>query len=336
MKRKPAATVHDVARIAGVSAITVSRAINSPWQLSGATLERVRAAIARTGYVPNLLAGGLRSAKSRLVAAVVPTVAGPVFLATIQSLTDALDEHGYQLMLGQSGYRSSREDALLDAIIGRRPVGIVLTGMTHSAEGRRRLAGSRIPIVETWDLSPTPIDMAVGFSHERIGAAVCRHLHARGRRRLAIVSADDERARRRAGGFTQAARKLGLLQRGEEIPAHWIPAPATLKSGREGLAALLASVPDLDAVSCSSDLVALGVLTEAHARRLAVPKRLAIVGFGDLEFSAGVLPPLSTIRVDGARIGRIAAGFIIDRAEGRRVAEPVVDVGFTLLARASS
>src|SRR5690349_14127060 len=144
-KRKAAgtaATVHDVARMAAVSAITVSRALNAPERVSARTLKRVRAAIARTGYVPNLLAGGLRSAKSKLVAAVVPTIAGPVFLETIQSLTDTLDAHGYQLLLGQSGYENSREDALIDAIVGRRPVGIVLTGMKHTPEGRRRLLGS--------------------------------------------------------------------------------------------------------------------------------------------------------------------------------------------------
>ena len=331
-----AVTVHDVARLAGVSAITVSRAMNSPAQLSPTTLDRVLAAVAQTGYVPNLLAGGLRSAKSKLVAAIVPTVGSPVFLETIQSLTDALDEGGYQLMLGQSGYRNSREDALLDAIIGRRPAGIVLTGMLHSSESRRRLLASRIPIVETWDLSPHPIDLAVGFNHERIGAEVCDDLLARGREHLALVSADDQRARLRAGGFVHAARRHGLVHRDAEVPTHWIPAPATLASGRAGLAALLERHPKVDAVFCSSDLVALGVLTEAHARGIAVPKRLAIVGFGDLEFSAGVLPALSTVRVDGTRIGRVAARFLIDRAEGRPIAQPVVDVGFHLVHRATT
>src|SRR4051794_15107207 len=91
-------TVKDVARLARVSPITVSRAINTPAQVSAETLERVRKAVASTGYVPNLLAGGLRLARSNLVAAVVPTVRGPVFLETIQSLTDALDEGGYQLL----------------------------------------------------------------------------------------------------------------------------------------------------------------------------------------------------------------------------------------------
>jgi LacI family gluconate utilization system Gnt-I transcriptional repressor len=329
-------TVKDVARLARVSAITVSRALNVPEQVSPDTLERVRAAIARTGYVPNLLAGGLRSARSKLVAAVVPTIAGPVFIETIQALTDALDEKGYQLMLGQSGYKVSREDALLDAIIGRRPVGIVLTGMTHSPQGRRRLLGCGIPIVETWDLAPTPIDMAVGFSHDLIGEAVCEYLHSRGRRKVALLSGDDERAKRRVAGFVRSARKLGLADPQGGVATRWIPAPTTLASGREGLGELIAREPRLDAVFCSSDLVALGVLTEAHARGIELPKRLAIVGFGNLPFSAGVLPALTTVHVDGPRIGRTAARFIIERAEGREIAEPVVDVGFSLVERASS
>ena len=336
--RTPSAptTVKDVARLAGVSAITVSRALNTPEQLSADTLERVRQAVSRTGYVPNLLAGGLRSAKSKLVAAVVPTVASPVFMETIKSLTDALDEHGYQLLLGQSGYDNSREDALLDAIIGRRPVGIVLTGMMHSAEGRRRLIGSGIPVVETWDLAPTPIDMAVGFSHERIGEEVCEYLHARGRRKPALVSGDDERARRRVAAFVRTARKLGMADANGDVPTRWIPAPTTLGSAREAFADLLRAQPSLDAVFCSSDLVALGVLTEADARGLAVPDQVAVVGFGNLEFSAGVVPSLTTVSVDGTRIGRIAAARLIDRAEGRETGEPVVDVGFSIVERASS
>lgn len=158
-------TLGDVARLAGVSPITASRALNTPDQVAPDKLARVREAVARTGYVPNRLAGGLASARSRLVAAVVPTIAGPVFMEMVQSLTSALADAGYQLMLGQSGYTESREDALLEAIIGRRPDGIVLTGIMHSPEGRRRLLASGIPVVETWDLTPTPIDMLVGFSH---------------------------------------------------------------------------------------------------------------------------------------------------------------------------
>ena len=323
-----AVTLHDVAKLAGVAPITASRALNSPEQVSEEVRRKVGEAIARTGYVPNILAGGLASSRSRLVAAVVPTISGPVFLETVRALTDALAESGYQLMLGQSGYVGNREDALLGAIIGRRPDGIVLTGIVHSAEGRRRLLSAGIPVVETWDLTPTPIDMLVGFSHEEVGRAVARFLHAKGRRRLALVTGSDERARRRQRAFEAAAHELGLAA----VQAVVVPAPTTLKSGRAALAELLKD-PGVDAVACSSDLLALGVMTEARTRGVRVPDPLAIVGFGDLEFAADLAPALTTVRINGAAIGRQAARFIVDRAEGRPVEQRVVDIGFSIVER---
>lgn len=338
MRKKPktregkTVTVVDVARIARVSPITVSRALNAPERVSPKALERVQKAVKRTGYVPNLLAGGLRSAKSRLVAAVVPTISGPVFQGMIQALTDALDERGYQLLVGQSGYKTSREDALLDAIIGRRPIGIVLTGMMHSADGRRRILAAGIPVVETWDLSKPAIDMAVGFSHEAVGEAVCEYLFRKGRRRVAVLSGEDERAARRTKAFVAAAERLGL----PPPVVKWVSVPTTLADGREGLAELLRRETALDAVSCSSDLLALGVLTEAHARGVAVPGSLAVIGFGNLPFAAGVIPSLTTVHIDGVRIGRTAAELIISRAAGETVKHSHVDVSFSIIPRDSA
>ncbi|MEJ8849446.1 LacI family DNA-binding transcriptional regulator [Variovorax rhizosphaerae] len=327
-----AVTLHDVAKLAGVAPITASRALSNPSQVSADVLRKVSEAVSRTGYVRNVLAGGLASARSRLVAAVVPTISGPVFQQTVQALTDALAAQGYQLMLGQSGYVDSREDALLDAIVGRRPDGIVLTGIMHSAEGRKRLMAAGIPVVETWDLTPTPLDMLVGFSHAQVGHAVADFLRAKGRKSLAMVAGDDERSIRRLVAFQETAQAAGL----GEVPVIRVPAPTTLKSGRRGLAELLAHSHSVDAVFCSSDLLALGVMTEAQARGIAVPGRLAVVGFGDLEFSADLHPALTTVRIDGTAIGRQAAQFIVDRAEGREVEQRVVDVGFSIVERESA
>ncbi len=327
-----AVTLHDVARLAGVAPITASRALNTPTQVSPDVLQRVTEAVSRTGYVPNRLAGGLASSRSRLVAAVVPTISGPVFLQTVQSLTVALAERGYQLMLGQSGYVLEREDALLEAIIGRRPDGIVLTGILHSDQGRRRLLAAGIPVVETWDLTPTPLDMLVGFSHADVGRAAAGYLHGRGRQRLAAVSGDDERAGRRLQAFVAEVARLGLAP----PVLIQVPAPTTLKAGRQALAELLSGAPLTDAVFCSSDLLALGVLTEAQARGLAVPRRLAVMGFGDLDFAADLHPALTSVRIDGEAIGRQAAQFIVDRAEGRPVKQRVVDIGFSIVERSSA
>lgn len=328
-----AVTLHDVARLAGVAPITASRAVNTPDQVSEEVRKKVHDAIARTGYVPNRLAGGLASTRSKLVAAVFPTLSGMVFLRTMQALDETLAARGYQLMVGQSGYADSREDALLEAIIGRRPDGIVLTGIVHSAEGRRRLIASGIPIVETWDLTPTPIDMLVGFSHADVGRQVARFLHGKGRRQLAIVLGDDERASRRLEAYKAAARELHL----PEVEVDIVPAPTTMRSGREALGRILARAPSsVDAVFCSSDLLALGVLTEAQARGIAVPDRLAIVGFGDLELSADAHPSLTTVQINGDGIGRQAARFILDRLDGQPVDPRVIDIGFSIIERAST
>jgi LacI family transcriptional regulator, gluconate utilization system Gnt-I transcriptional repressor len=332
-RRTGSITLMEVARLAGVSPITASRALNTPDKVARETLARVRKAVAKTGYVPNMLAGGLASTRSRLVAAVVPTIAGLVFLDMVQSLTATLAQAGYQLMLGQSGYTNINEDALIDAIVGRRPDGIAITGVMHSPHARKRLIASGIPVVEMWDLTRKPIDMVVGFSHEQAAAAVARFLHGRGRRRPALISADDPRARRRARAFMKAAHSLdGMAQPLVE----WVPTPTTLKQGRHALAQLLAAHPDIDSIFCSSDLLAVGVLTEAHARSLNVPERIAVVGFGDVGFTAELHPALTTVRIDGARIGREAAGFIMRRARGEAVVDRIVDIGFSIAERESA
>ncbi|NML15223.1 LacI family DNA-binding transcriptional regulator [Azohydromonas caseinilytica] len=325
-------TLGDVARIAGVAPITASRALNTPSQVSPQVLQRVREAVQRTGYVPNLLAGGLASRRSRLVAAVVPSIAAPVFMETVQALTEALAGQGYQLMLGQSGYAESREDELLEQILGRRPDGLVLTGVVHSAQGRRRLQASGLPVVETWDFTPTPIDMLVGFSHEAAAAAMADHLVARGHRRLAVLGGDDARALRRQQGFIRRAQELGC----EAVPALALPAPTGVPEGRAGLRQLLERAPQTRAVFCASDALALGALAEAQSRGLRVPQDLAIAGFGDMPFAASLYPALTTVRIDGTAIGRHAARFILERVEGREVAGKVIDVGFSVIQREST
>lgn len=327
-----AITVRDVARLAGVAPITVSRVFNTPGQVSPDVRQRVMEVVQKTGYVPNRMAGSLASARSRLIAAVVPSTVMSVFMPTIEALNDTLFDAGYQLMLGQSGYSPEREEALLEAIVGRRPDGIFLTGILRPGQGRTRLLASGIPVVETWDLTPTPVDMLVGFSHADIGREVARFLMAKGRRRLALIRAEDERAERRASAFAEAVRREGL----GEVAVVNVGASRSLRSGRDALARLLAEAPDVDAVFCSSDLLALGAATEARVRGLAVPERLALVGFGDVPFAADMAPALTTVRINGPEIGRLAARCLIDQAEGREVNPRVFDVGFSIVERQTS
>lgn len=323
-----ATTLHDVAREAGVSLITASRALSNPRIVSDATIERVREAVRKTGYIPNLLAGGLKSKRSMTVAGLVPIISVPQFLPTVQALTEALDAEGYQLILGQSGYDHSREEKLIATMMGRRPDGIVVTGLVHSARAREQLQRLGIPVVETWDLSERPVDMMVGFSHLKVGSAVAGYFRGKGWQRLGIATGDDHRAMQRCEGFLAAA--------GHEVPTAVVPAPSNLALGRRALSELLQKDPKLQAVYCSSDGLAQGVLVEAAARGLRVPQDLAVCGFGDADFAAHLRPSLTTVHVDGPAIGRRAAQMIVARCNGEPVPEPVVDLGFRIVEREST
>jgi len=327
-----AITLRDVAMLAGVAPITASRALNTPTQVSEDVLRKVQEAVDRTGYVPNRMAGGLASSKSRLIAAVVPSTVFSVFNETIEALNGALFEAGYQLMLGQTGYSSEREEMLLESVISRRPDGIFITGIMPPGKARTRLMASGIPVVETWDLTPTPIDMLIGFSHSDIGHAVAQYLLGKGKKKYAIVTADDERAGRRNKAFVESikAHQLG------EVFVQNVGDLRTLKSGREALQKILAVKPDVDAIFCSSDLLALGVLTEARAQKIKVPSQISIMGFGDVPFVEDMIPALTTVKINGAEIGRLAAQSLVSRAQGNTVEQHIVDVGFSIVSRESA
>jgi LacI family gluconate utilization system Gnt-I transcriptional repressor len=330
---RPVATLQDVAALAEVSAVTVSRALKTPDLLSADTLKRVREAVAKTGYVPNLVAGGLRSARSGLVAALVPVLRSHLFDQAIQALTERLGAAGYQLLLGQLGYDAADHGTILRAVVGRRPDGIVMIGQVRDRDSRAMLMNSGIPVIEAGDLSSTPVDMLVGFSSEQIGGAAARYLIRKGHRALAVFSGDDERARRRIAGFTAAMAEIAGLPPAQVLMA---PAPTTHAAGRRLLAQLCDAGQPIDAVFCTSDIMAVGVMSEARVRGIRVPEQLAVMGLGDSDFAASESPSLTTVRTGGTRMGELCAQFLLDRFAGRTVAEPIVDVGFTIVERDSA
>jgi LacI family gluconate utilization system Gnt-I transcriptional repressor len=331
-----AATLRDVGRVAGVSAMTASRALHRPGLVAPETAARVRHAAAELAYVPNRLAGGLSSKRSLVVIAVVPSTLNPGFSELVHGLRDALLASGYQLFLGLSDYAASQEDELIDAIVGRRPDGIVLTGVVHSPALRRRLVHGHIPVVETWDLTSKPIDMLVGFSNQDVGRAAAGYLLDRGRRHPGLVVADDQRAQARRAGFRAVLDQRGIALAGELV----VRAPSTAADGRRALSLLLEAAPDLDAVFCSSDHLAMGVLFEATARGIRIPGELALMGFGDLPMSAHTVPSLTSVAVDGARIGREAARLLLARFAGQErggaARRRVLDVGFAIVSRGTT
>jgi LacI family gluconate utilization system Gnt-I transcriptional repressor len=235
------------------------------------------------------------------------------------------------VLLALSGYSDTNEESLLDTVLSRRPEGVLLTGVAHTDSLRERLRNVGIPVVETWDMTETPIDMLVGFSHYQIGVAVAERFLSRGVKHPALISASDVRALARRAGFRDRLAQAGMTDVAEAIVAP----PSSVATGKTALPRLLQETPNVDAVFCGSDLLAIGALGAAKRMGLDVPARLAICGFGDLEFATETTPTLTTVRVDGTRIGVSAARALLDRLNG--VHEPAfVDVGFSVVGRESA
>jgi LacI family gluconate utilization system Gnt-I transcriptional repressor len=325
--------ITDVAAAAGVAPMTVSRVINTPDRVSAETAARVREAIERLGYVPNLIAGGLSSRRSRMVAAIVPTIAHPMFAGMVQAFTDAIRQAGYQVMLSISGYGDNDGDTALRALLGRRPDALLITGAHHSTLGRQMLVEAHIPIVEIWDTAAEPIDMLVGFDHAEVGSAVAGYFLAKGQRRFLTISADDPRALERTEGFVRAVRCAGGTVLAESV----ISAPSTIMAGRRALHGFLPHIGDPAALFCSSDLLAFGALTEARQHAVAVPTRLAVCGFGNFELSAATEPPFTTVHVEGAETGSLAAACLLRRLSGEPPrAQERMHVSFRIVERGST
>lgn len=330
-------TMGDVAREARVSKITVSRVLRSPEKVKPDTRERVQAAIRVLGYVPDEAAGALASGESRMVAAIVSTLEESVFASTIDGLGQYLREHGHQLLLGNAGYSSTSEAELISVLFGHRPDGIVLSSSEHTVDAVTLVKGTRVPVVEVWELPENPIDMAVGFSNVEAGQAMTRFLFDIGRRRIAYIGGGptaDLRSRLRFDGYAKAFRALGL----GEPPV--VPYDRTVSSaserGARAMRWILKNRPETDAVFCTSDAVALGAIHEARRRGRCVPKDMAITGLGDFEFAGDHGLGLTTVKVPGRKIGETAARMLIERKRGGDDGPKVIDLGFEIIRRATA
>jgi LacI family gluconate utilization system Gnt-I transcriptional repressor len=322
-------TLDDVAKLAGVSPITVSRALNQPDKVAAKTLKKVQKAIAMTGYVPNMLAGGLASKRSRLIAALVPSIANSVYAETIKYFSEKMRDAGYQVLLGESGYSMEQEESLIATILRSRPDGVFLTGINHSSRAKTLLLAANIPVVETWDITPTPLDVVIGFSHQQVGKAVAEYLLAHGVGRIGILTADDQRAQVRQQAFLSTLADNGVT----EVEISTVPVPTSFVAGRTGMARLLDNGFINGAVFCSSDTLAQGALTEIQCRQLKIPEQIALIGFGDQPYAAHTCPALTTIKFDRAMIGQKSAEALLSHFNNEPIEQKVVDVGFELVVR---
>ena len=337
--RPAQSTMADVAKRAGVSKMTVSRAINGGL-VSAKNKKRIEAAIDELGYVLDQTAGAFSSKRSGFIAVILPSINNSNFADTARGITAAIANTGRQLLLGYTDYRVENEEKLVESMLTRRPEGIILTGISHTDRTRRLLGAVAAPVVETWDIPANPIDHVVGFSNAEAGRSLVHRLYERGYRNIAFIggtSNRDTRGAERRLGYTKAIEELGL-PRGRVIS--FGQPPITMEQGGEAIVHLIQRWPDVDAAVCVSDLSAFGAVMECHRRGWPVPKRIAIAGFGDFDVSRCCHPRITTVAVDCHEIGR-AAGDLINRSidaarTGSRLAAETMLIPFQVVEREST
>lgn len=336
------ATLADVAAAAGVTAITVSRYLREPHRVSAATAATIAQALATTGYVANKQAGALASAgggPSRMVAALIPSIANSIFAETVQGLADGLQGSGCELLLAATNYSIEREEEQLRALMGWFPSAIVVTGRRHSAGALALMRAARdrgTPVIEVWDHHRSARGFTqIGFDHAEVGQAMAAHLLDRGHRQLAYVDsgvAEDFRAHERGEAFIAAATARGAIV--QRVVA---PQAEAIEAGRAALAMLLDARgrPRVGAAAFANDHLACGALLEAQARGIGVPSALALLGFGDFVLGRQLAPGLSTVHLPRLEIGQAAARALLDSLTHGAPA-PDMRLPWTLQVRGSS
>ena len=327
----------DVARLAGVSKMTVSRVL-AGHSVAADTRARVCQAIDQLGYVADAAAGALSSGRSEFVAVLVPSLSSSNFSDTVRGLTDALEPHGLQLLLGDTDYDLEREERLR-SMLRHQPRCVALTGAQHTDATRKVLERSAIPVVEMWDLPTHPIDTAVGFSNVRAARAMVRHLAERGYRRIGFLGGASELDRRGLDRLKGYQAEIKALRLGEPRIVRLGESPITMSHGGcDG--GLLAQWPDTDAVMCVSDMSAFGAIMECHRRGLSVPEDIAVAGFGNFEVATCCHPAITTVSVDAYGIGLRTGEALLAALQARDGGEPVdsqsIRIDYTIVARESA
>lgn len=327
-------TLDDVAKAAGVSPITASRALRGQRSVDAALVERVQAAARSLGYVPDSAARALASQRGSQVAVLVPLLSNTLFVDLLEAVHKTLMPAGYVPLIGVTHYDPDEEETLLRSYLAHRPAGLLVTGFDRREEARQLIASSGLPCVHLMETARAEGVFSVGFSQHDAGAAITQHLLARGRKRIAFAAAQlDPRVLQRAEGYRRALRDAGRY----DASLEWLtPEPSSLACGARLLERIVRERADVDAVFFCNDDLAQGGLLAALRLGIDVPERLAVAGFNDLPGSDQTLPPLTTVRTARAAIGTQAATMLLTLMRGETPRPAHVDVGFELVVRRSS
>ncbi|HBB8883652.1 TPA: LacI family DNA-binding transcriptional regulator [Escherichia coli] len=304
-------TIADVAQLAGVGTMTVSRALRTPEQVSDKLREKIEAAVNELGYMPNLTASALASASSHTIAMVVPNLAEAGCTEMFAGLQHVLQPAGYQIILAESRHRLEQEEKLLETLLASNIAAAILLSVEHNSTVRHLLKNASIPVIEIGAIRTDPIDINIGIDNVAAMFELTDMLVQRGYPNIGLLCANQEQwiFQQHLQGWYKA------MLRHHMSPNRVINAalPPVFSTGASQLPEFLLAWPELDALVCVSDELACGVLYECQRRRIKVPDELAVVGFGDSDVSKVCQPSLTTMAVPHRKIGLEAGNVLLER-----------------------
>ncbi|WP_233858454.1 LacI family DNA-binding transcriptional regulator [Paraburkholderia sp. HD33-4] len=309
-------SLHDVAKAVGCSPSTVSRALRTPEIVRDEVAQRIFAEVRRLGYTPNNAARALRSRRTRMIGAVLPTLEHAIYARLANSLENELARDGYSLIVTTSAFDARKESKQTQMMIERGAEGVVLVGDAHKKELYEFLQLRNVPYINTYVYSAGSGHPCVGFDNRRTATQIADYLLSLGHTEIAMItgiSTDNDRVRQRIEGVTQALTAHGLSLSAGRI----VEAPYTIAAGRNGMRRLLGQSVHPTAVICTSDILAFGCMSECAAAGISVPRDISIIGFDDLEFAPHLQPPLTTMQVPALEMGAQAGRYLIDVLEGK-------------------
>lgn len=299
------ATLADVAKLANVGTMTVSRALRQPDRVSDKLRVKIESAVAELGYIPNSSASALASASSNVVAVVTSSLAEFGHAEMMAGVQEILIPAGYQLMLAESQNQEAREQKLLETFLSYNLAAVILFDARHTTATYELLSQAQLPIAELGAALEKPLDINIGIDNAAATYQLAEHLISLGYSRIGLMSAAQKPwvSQQRLRGWNRALLTHNLSTT-RVISTY---EPSSFSVGASLLPELLLNWPDMDALICSSDELACGALFECQRRKIQVPRDLAIVGFGNSDVSKVCLPPLTTMAVPHREIG-IQAG----------------------------
>jgi len=307
-------TLADVAKMAGVGSMTVSRALNRPDMVSEKLKEKIDSAVTELGYIPNYSASALASASSNVVAVVTSSLAEFGHAEMIAGIQEVFIPAGFQLMLAESQNQEEREQKLLETFMSYNLAAVILFDAKHTPSTYELLSAAQLPIVELGAAVENPLDINIGIDNASAVYKVTEYLISLGYEKIGLMCAAQKQwvSQQRLRGWHRAMLDNNLSTT-RVISTH---APSSFSTGARLLPELVLNWPDMDALICSSDDLACGALFECQRRKIRVPKDLAIVGFGNSDISKVCQPPLTTVAVPHREIGIQAAEALLARIQG--------------------